>query len=74
MKNYLKEIKKTFGIDNDFIWDFAASNDAAFYESTKKTARIAAGPYIEDKSFRDWLDYLHEDIKRVTLSEVRQKH
>lgn len=73
-RTYLKEIKKTFGIDNDFIWDFAASNDAAFYESTKKTARIAAGPYIEDKSFRDWLDYLHEDIKRVTLSEVRQKH
>ena len=73
-RKYLVDIKRIFGINNQYIWDYAAKNDAALYTKTKDTAKIAAGPYIETLSFMDWLNYLHEDIMRTSLSEVRNKN
>lgn len=73
-RKFLIEIKDVFGVDNKFIWDYAAYNDANMYMTVRKTADIASGPYIESNTFSQWLDYLHKDIKsRVTMSDAMHK-
>ena len=72
-RGYLKNIKKFLGLSNKQIWDYVAQNDADQYMKVKRTAEIASGPYIEDMAFGTWLDYLHEDITRVRLQDIRRK-
>lgn len=73
-RQFLIAIKESFGYTNEFIWNFVAQNDANLYVGVRENASIAAGPYIESKTFAQWLDYLHKDIKpRVTMSDAMHK-
>ena len=73
-RNYLVRIKETFGIDNNFIWNYCAENDAEMFTGVKKSAFMASGPYIENETFRQWLNRMHKDITpRVTMSESMNK-
>lgn len=73
-REFLVQVKQTFQINNQFIWNFSANDDAELFMKIKAAASIASGPYIEEYSFGQYLDLLHTDIKpRVTMSESMKK-
>lgn len=73
-RRYLVAIKQAFGFTNDFIVSYVAQEDAIRYTSVRETAIIGAGPCLESRTFAQWLDYLHEDIKpRITMSDAMHK-
>lgn len=73
-REYLVRIKQTFQIDNQFIWNYAAANDARLYMSVFEASRVSTGPYISNMTFKEYLDWLHADIKPlVTMKEVMHK-
>ena len=61
LKDYLHRIKKTFGINNNFIWQYEAGNQAYGYVEAEKNARIATGGIIPHLTFIDWLEILDSD-------------
>lgn len=70
LTNYLIECKETLGINNEFIYNYAASNHAEFYERNRRDAAVSVGTFMPSKTFAQWLDYLHHDIKpKYTMSD-----
>lgn len=61
LKDYIKRIKDTFGINNNFIWQYEAGNQAYGYIEAEKNAQIATGGIIPHLTFIDWLDLLASD-------------
>lgn len=73
-RRLLIDVKEATGITNKFIWDYAAQNDADLYVKVRDAASIGAGPYIEEKTFEQWLDFLHRDLRtRTTMSDAMHK-
>ena len=68
LKDFLIKCKETFGINNRYIWNYAAMNSAEFYVKQRRTAAICTGDFIPSRSFWDWLDYLHHDI--INTNEI----
>lgn len=67
---YLIAVKETFGINNQFIYNYAAANRAAVYETQRASGLIATGFFLPNKTLIDWLDYLHHDIEvKHTMSD-----
>lgn len=70
LTDYLITCKETLGINNEFIFNYAAANKAEFYEDNRKQSQMAVGTFIPTRTFAQWLDYLHHDIKpKVTMSD-----
>ena len=73
-RDFLVNIKETFSIDNNFIWNYVAKDDARMFMQVKQSASMGSGPYIENETFKQWLDRLHKDIKpRITMSDSLHK-
>ncbi len=73
-RELLVDIKQIFGVDNDYIWNYAAAEDAVNYSTIREMAAMGAGPNVASRTLRQWLDYLHADIKpRITMSDAMHK-
>lgn len=83
-KNYIKsnedvarrllvKLKNVFGLTNKAIYDYLAFNQATRYYIIRETAYNGCGRYIESESFMQWLDNLHSDINRITMSDAMRK-
>lgn len=73
-REFLIKVKEVFNINNEFILNYVSNKDAKVYMQVRESAYIASGPYIENMTFKQWLDYLHKDIKpRITMSQSMSK-
>ena len=73
-RELLVDIKQIFEVDNDYIWNYAAQEDAVPYSQIRESAAGGAGPNVPSRTLRQWLDYLHADIKpRITMSDAMHK-
>ena len=74
LRDFLIYCKEVLGLTNDYIWGYAASNGAEFYEKQRVSARQAVGIVMPSRTFMQWLDYLHHDIRpRHTMSDSMWK-
>lgn len=74
IKELLIEAKALFGIDNEYIYNLMAQDDAFRFVTIFDSAKIGSGPFIPQETFSQWLDYLHRDIKpRMTMSDAIHK-
>jgi glycosyltransferase involved in cell wall biosynthesis len=74
LRDFLIYCKEVLGLTNDYIWGYAASNGAEFYEKQRVSARQAVGIVMPSRTFMQWLDYLHHDIQpRHTMSDSMWK-
>lgn len=63
LTKYLIACKETFGINNEYIYQYVASNGAEFYEKQRTSSMNAVGTVMPTRTFIQWLDYLHHDIQ-----------
>jgi len=70
-RQYLVAIKNAFGFNNDYIVNYVSQNDAIMYSAVRDSAADGAGYCVESRTFAQWLDWLHADIKpRITMSDA----
>ena len=73
-RDLLVRIKQIFQINNDQIYDYAAQEDAVPYSQIRESAAGGAGPNIPTMTLKQWLNFLHADIKpRMTMSDAMHK-
>lgn len=73
-RSYLTDIKQEFKVDNDKIMEIVSENDAAMFCGVRESAIMGCGPHVPEKTLRQWLDFLHKDIKpRITMSDAMKK-
>lgn len=74
LTKYLIYCKEKLGLTNEYIWQYAASNEAEFYEKQRQAAAVSVGYLIPSRTFAQWLDYLHHDLQpKYTMSDVMWK-
>jgi glycosyltransferase involved in cell wall biosynthesis len=61
-RSLLIKVKKIFKINNSFIYNYVSNDNALLYYQIKESAAVTVGRYIEQDTFWDWLNFLHEDI------------
>lgn len=69
-RDFFVRMKEAFAIDNDFIWSETAKNNAYWYIAVRDSSYIGVGKFIESESFMDFMNTLHKDIYRRTISEI----
>jgi len=71
-KDFLTTCIKLFNFTTDSIYDYCKANYAEFYIGVRETAYVGTGGFIEDMSFREWLDYMQDDSKFPNLEEYNK--
>lgn len=72
-KDFLERSIKALNLTTNSIIDFCRPNYAEFYRGVRETAYIGTGGFIEDLSFKDWLNYMQDDSNFPDL-ENYNKH
>jgi glycosyltransferase involved in cell wall biosynthesis len=74
-RDLLVRTKECFAVDNKYIYNWMANDDALNYTRIKVSADVGSGPYIPSMTLSQWLDYLHKDIssEKITMKDVMNK-
>lgn len=71
-KDFVDKCIKTFNFTTKSILEYCSPNYAEFYRGVRETAYIGTGGFIEDKSFKEWLDYMQDDSNFPELEEYNK--
>lgn len=61
-RKFFVKFKKVFKISNKDILDYVSSDNALLYYRIKHSAELGVGTFIEEETFYQWINNLHEDI------------
>lgn len=64
VRDFMIKIKEIFQMDNDDLYNHFAKDDANVFMQVQKAAAVGAGNFIPQMTLREFLDYLHKDIKK----------
>lgn len=61
LQNFIREVKNALQINNNDIWQYAASNNAFAFTTAAERSKIATGGIIPSQTLSEWLNYLDKE-------------
>ena len=71
-KDYVDKCIKTYNFTSKSIVEYCSPNYAKFYRGVRETAYVGTGGFIEEMSFKDWLDYIQDNSNFPKLKEYNK--